>query len=66
MRLKSSLDEKGIDEAKYACDEDDAKVLFFACTIWGGLLDKVQNSVSAKILDPVRNSVIFAEMLAKI
>ena len=64
--MSKSLDEKGINEAKCACDEDDAKVLFFACTIWSGLLDKVQNSVSAKILDPVKNTVIFAEMLAKI
>ena len=64
--MSKSIYEKGINEAKYACDQDDAKVLFFACTIWSGLLDKVQNSVSAKILDPVKNTVNFAEMLAKI
>jgi Asp/Glu/hydantoin racemase len=64
--MSKSLDKKGITEAKLACDEDDAKVLFFACTIWSGLLEKVQNSVSAKILDPVQNTVNFAEMLAKI
>ncbi len=64
--MSEALDKKGINEAKLACEEDDARVLFFACTIWSGLLDKVQNSVSAKILDPVQNTVNYAEMLAKI
>ena len=63
--MSKALDNKGINEAKKASEDDDAKVLFFACTIWSGLLDKVEENVSAKILDPVKTAVIFAEMLAK-
>ena len=63
--MSKALDDKGINEAQKSSEEDDAKVLFFACTIWSGLLDKVEKNVSAKILDPVKTAVIFAEMLAK-
>ena len=64
--MSKSLDKTGIDQARHSCETDDAEVLFFACTIWSGLLEKVQRRVPAKILDPVKNTVNFAEMLAKL
>ena len=64
--MSKSLDKTGINEPRLSCETDDAEVLFFACTIWSGLLEKVQSRVSAKILDPVKNTVNFAEMLAKL
>ena len=63
--MAQALEETGIRQAQLACEEDDANVLFFACTIWSGLLDPVQKSVPAKVLDPVSTPVRFAEMLAK-
>ena len=63
--MANALDETGIRQAQLACDEDDADVLFFACTIWSGLLGPVQENVSATVLDPVATPVRFAEMLAR-
>ena len=63
--MAQALEDTGIRQAQLACEEDDANVIFFACTIWSGLLDPVQKSVPAKVLDPVSTPVRFAEMLAK-
>ena len=60
-----ALDETVIMQAQLACEEDDADVLFFACTIWSGLLGPVEENVSATVLDPVATPVRFAEMLAR-
>jgi|TARA_B100000686_G_C16800268_1_gene985431 Asp/Glu/hydantoin racemase len=63
--MANALQETGINQARLACEEDDANVVFFACTIWSGLLDPVQAAVPAQVLDPVATPVRFAEMLAK-
>ena len=45
---------------------NDTKVIFFACTIWSGLLENLKNKTNLKILDPVATPVIYAESLAKL
>jgi Asp/Glu/hydantoin racemase len=63
--MADALKDTGIKQSQLACEEDDADVLFFACTIWSGLLGPVQENVPARVLDPVATPVRFAEMLAR-
>ena len=52
------------DAAESAWRDHDATVLFFACTIWSGLLDPVRDRVPVPVLDPLITPVRYAEMLA--
>ena len=52
------------DAAESAWRDHDATVLFFACTIWSGLLDPVRERVPVPVLDPLITPVRYAEMLA--
>ncbi|GAB3509225.1 aspartate/glutamate racemase family protein [Phytohabitans suffuscus] len=54
----------GLDHARAAVERDEATVLFFACTTWGGLLGPVRDAVSVRVLDPVVDTVRFAALLA--
>ncbi len=51
--------------AETAWRELEADVLFFACTLWGGLLDPVRERVPIPVLDPLVTSVQYAELLAR-
>jgi len=50
--------------AEAAWREGDATVLFFACTLWGGLLAPVADRVGVPVLDPLVTPVRYAELLA--
>ncbi len=52
------------DAAEAAFRDHDATVLFFACTIWSGLLAPVRERVPVPVLDPLITPVRYAEMLA--
>ncbi|MCY3924081.1 MAG: aspartate/glutamate racemase family protein [bacterium] len=52
------------DAAEAAFRDHDASVLFFACTIWSGLLEPVRDRVPVPVLDPLITPVRYAEMLA--
>ncbi|MCY4630520.1 MAG: aspartate/glutamate racemase family protein [bacterium] len=52
------------DAAESAWRDHDATVLFFACTIWSGLLGSVRDRVPVPVLDPLITPVRYAEMLA--
>ena len=52
------------DAAEAAFRDHDAAVLFFACTIWSGLLEPVRDRVPVPVLDPLITPVRYAEMLA--
>ena len=54
----------GIEQAELAYADDDARVLFFGCTLWGGLLDPVRKAVPVPVLDPLVTMVRYAEYLA--
>lgn len=49
----SSIREAGITQARHAVTEDRAEVIFFACTLWAGLLSPVEARVDVPVLDPV-------------
>ena len=51
--------------AEAAWREEDATVLFFACTLWGGLLGPIRERVPVPVLDPLETPVRYAELLAR-
>jgi Asp/Glu/hydantoin racemase len=51
--------------AETAWRDGDATVLFFACTLWGGLLDPIQERMPVPVLDPLVTPVRYAELLAR-
>lgn len=52
------------DAAELAWREHDATVLFFACTLWSGLLEPIRERVPIPVLDPLIAPVRYAELLA--
>jgi allantoin racemase len=52
------------DAAELAWREYDVTVLFFACTLWSGLLDPIRERVPIPVLDPLIAPVQYAELLA--
>lgn len=44
--------------------EHDATAVFFACTQWGGLLDRVRAELPVPVLDPVVDTIRYAAHLA--
>ena len=49
----ASIRDSGITQAQRAVSEDRAEAVFFACTLWAGLLAPVEAAVNAPVLDPV-------------
>ena len=52
------------DAAEAAWRESEVEVLFFACTLWSGMLDPVRERVPVPILDPLIAPTRYAELLA--
>jgi Asp/Glu/hydantoin racemase len=63
--MSASIDGPAGDAAEVAWREHDATVLFFACTLWGGLLGPVRERVPVPVLDPLETPVRYAELLAR-
>ncbi len=63
-QMAESIAGPGLDQARLAYSEDEARSVFFACTLWGGLLDQVRREVPVAVLDPLVTMVKFAELLA--
>ncbi len=63
--MSGSIDGPAGDAAEVAWREHDATVLFFACTLWGGLLGPVRERVPVPVLDPLETPVRYAELLAR-
>jgi Asp/Glu/hydantoin racemase len=53
-------------QAKRAVYEDGATILFFGCTLWGGMLEPIAREVPAVVLDPVITPVMYVELLAAV
>lgn len=47
-----------------AVHEDDATVLFYGCTFWGGMLNPIAKAVPVTILDPIVTPLKYVELLA--
>lgn len=63
--MAASIDGPAGDAAEVAWREGDATVLFFACTLWGGLLAPITDRVPVPVLDPLITPVRYAELLAR-
>ena len=62
--MAASIAGPASDAAELAWRDHDATILFYACTLWSGLLDPVRERVPIPILDPLIASVRYAELLA--
>jgi len=64
-RFSDSVTKDGIIQAKKAVEEDHVNVLFFSCTLWGGLLSPIAQAVDVPVLDPVITALKSAELVIK-
>jgi len=64
-RFRDSVMQDGIIQARKAIEEDHVDVLFFSCTLWGGLLSPIAQAVDVPVLDPVITVLKSAEMAIK-
>lgn len=62
--MKQAIKSTAMAHSKKAVNEDEATVLFFACTLWAGMLGPIAKSVPAIVLDPVVTPLKYIEMLA--
>lgn len=53
-----------LEQSKKAVYEDEAEVLFYGCTFWGGMLDPIAQEVPVTILDPLITPLKYIELLA--
>jgi allantoin racemase len=56
--------EEGVEQARLALEEDGADAVFFACTLWSGLLEPVARAVPITVLDPMITALKYIEMVA--
>ena len=54
----------GIKQAKKAVSEG-AEVVYFACTIWGGMLKPISDALEVPVIDPVISMLKTSEMVLK-
>jgi Asp/Glu/hydantoin racemase len=64
--MRAAVEGPAGDAAVRAWSEDEATVLLFACTHWGGMLEPVRRRVPITLLDPLLMPVQFAETLARV
>ncbi len=62
--MAESIDGPAGDAAELAWRDHDATALFFACTLWSGMLDPIRERVPVPVLDPLIAPVRYAELLA--
>lgn len=61
---RKSIEGEGLRQARLAV-EDGADVLFFACTLWGGLVDPIAEKLGVPVVDPVYSAIKLAEAAAR-
>ena len=59
-----SAREDGVKQARLAKEEDGANAVFFACTLWSGLLEPVARAVPITVLDPMITALKYIEGVA--
>lgn len=63
--MERALVDDGIEQARLAAVEDGAASVFFACSLWSGMLDQVSEQVpGVAVLDPLMMPLKYAEYLA--
>ena len=54
-----------LEASERAWRDHDATVLFYACTLWSGLLGHIRDQLPVRVLDPLITPLLYAEMLAR-
>lgn len=62
--MERAVHSTAMEQSKRAVFEDDATVLFYGCTFWGGMLAPIAQAVPATILDPIVTPLKYVELLA--
>jgi Asp/Glu/hydantoin racemase len=62
--MERAVHSTAMEQSKRAVYEDDATVLFYGCTFWGGMLGPIARAVPATILDPLITPLKYIELLA--
>lgn len=60
--FSNSIVEQGVAASKRAVHDDEASALYFACTLWSGMLEPVAHEVDVPVLDPVLSALKAAEL----
>ena len=63
-KYSQSIRDGGIKQAKKAVSEG-AEVVYFACTIWGGMLKPISDALEVPVIDPVISMLKTSEMVLK-
>ena len=63
-KYSKSIRDGGIKQAKKAVSEG-AEVVYFACTIWGGMLKPISDALEVPVIDPVISMLKTSEMVLK-
>lgn len=61
--MKDGLVNHGVRQALRAFDEYQAQAIFCACTLWGGMLERVAREVPVPVLDAVATPVAYVNAL---
>lgn len=59
--FQRSVCDDGLTQARLAIQEDRAEVVFFACTLWGGMLSPLAAQLPVPVLDPIITMLKAAE-----
>lgn len=67
VRAEMAASAKGsaLEASERAWRDHDATVIFYACTLWSGLLGDIRARVPVRILDPLITPLLYAELLAR-
>ena len=63
-KYSHSIRDGGINQAKKAVSEG-AEVVYFACTIWSGMLKPISDALEVPVIDPVISMLKTSEMVLK-
>lgn len=63
--MEASARGTALEAAERAWRDHDAAALFFACTLWSGLLGPIRDRVPVPVLDPLVTPALYAEMMAR-
>ncbi len=63
--METSARGSALEASERAWRDHDASVLFFACTLWSGLLDHIREKLPVRVLDPLVTPLLYAELLAR-
>lgn len=66
MMREPILNGQALEVAKKVVWEDGAEAVYFACTLWSGLLDPIAAALDVPILDAARGALKVAEMVGSV